>query len=766
MHKAGRLKLLLVCAASVSVSACGGSSGGAPAPAVAPAAPPVTPPTPPPPTSVFNTPEYQRTNGLDIVQPIPAYEAGATGEGVTIGIVDSGIDLNTSEFTGRVLASSRDVFSNRSLQDPDGHGTLVAAVAAGARNAIGTHGVAFDANLLIARADNNQPCGDDGCSYLDDDIADGIDLATSVGARVVNLSLGGSPANARLAAAVRRATAAGVIVVVSAGNDSNSNPDSFPVSIANASSGSGLILIVGAQRTDGTFADFSNAAGDYASIYLTAPGDDIRATGINGQQLIVSGTSFSAPHVSGALALLAEAFPTLTSRQLVDLLLSSATDLGSPGQDRVFGHGGLNIARAFQPQGATRLAGTTTPVSLDQMNIALGGALGNGAQLGAALRDVVVLDRFNRAFAVNLGNNVRAVTSKLDLARQLQQRAHIEEQWVSSRAALRLTFLERREATTWRALGLAETPGTRTPLGGHAAFTVGRRTQVAAGLGVAPQGLLAGITPPAPQLNFVADQLHDPFTPSGANGTLSFAATSKLGPSAKGVRVSMSASAGTNREQRRDSQWALRQAPPKARRVTVRVSHTGGRAELGASFGFGKEERSLLGTTAASSLALPRKSYNGTLGLDASVGLVGTWQLALAGEVGMVKPGAGSNMSLVSSVDRLATSRFSAGIIGADVLTRGDRLGIRVSQPLRVESGGLNLSVPVGYDVIDGIARLEDRRASLAPSGREIALEAAYRRRLFDFGMLEASLFRRSNPGHTAGADSDTGGVISWSTAF
>lgn len=753
----------------MGLTACGGSSGGSsPPPAISPAAPQTPPPqSPPPPTSTFNTAEYQRSNGLVAVQPLPAYDAGATGENVLIGIVDSGIDINGNEFSGRIAAASRDVFGNRTLQDPDGHGTLVAAVAAGARNTIGTHGVAFDADLLIARADNNQPCTDDGCTYLDDDIADGIDLATSAGARVVNLSLGGSPANARLAGAVRRATAAGVIVVVSAGNDSNGNPDRLPVSLANAAAGSGLVVIVGAQRTDGSFADFSNAAGDYSSIYITAPGEDIRSTGIGGQQLLISGTSFAAPHVAGALALLAEAYPTLTSRQLVDLLLSSATDLGAAGEDRVFGRGGLNIARAFQPQGATRLAGTQTPVSLNQADIALGGALGNGAQLGSALQDVIVLDRFGRAFSVNLGPNVRAVTSRLDLARQLQQHANIEEQWLSTRAALRLTFLERREATAWRALSLSETSSpARTPLGGQATFHLGRRTEVAAGLGVAPQGLLTGLAPPAPQLNYVADQQYDPFTPNGANGTLSFAASGKIGRKAEGLRIGLSASTGQNRNQQRDSQWALRQAPPKAGRVTVRLSQAHERAELGLSLGFGKEERSLLGTTAASSLALPRKSFNGTLGLDATLGFAGTWQLALAGEVGMVKPGAGSRMSLVSSVDRLTTSRFSAGIIGADVLSRGDRLGLRVSQPLRVETGGLSLSVPVGYDAIDGIARFEDRRASLAPTGREIAIEAAYRRRLFDFGMLEASLFRRSNPGHTADQDSDTGGVISWSTPF
>nr|WP_222872390.1 S8 family serine peptidase [Hankyongella ginsenosidimutans] len=124
-------KLLLAVAASAGLSACGGSSGGSPtAPAVTPSAPATPPPAPPPPASAFDTAEYQRSSSLAVVQPIPAYEAGATGDNVTIGIVDSGIDLNNSEFTGRIAAASRDVFGNRTLQDPDGHGTLVAAIAA------------------------------------------------------------------------------------------------------------------------------------------------------------------------------------------------------------------------------------------------------------------------------------------------------------------------------------------------------------------------------------------------------------------------------------------------------------------------------------------------------------------------------------------------------------------------------------------------------------------------------------------------------------
>ncbi|QCI79585.1 hypothetical protein E6W36_08655 [Hankyongella ginsenosidimutans] len=288
----------------------------------------------------------------------------------------------------------------------------------------------------------------------------------------------------------------------------------------------------------------------------------MRATGIGAQQFIVSGTSFAAPHVAGALALLADAFPTLTSRQLVDLLLSSATDLGSPGQDPVFGRGGLNIARAFQPQGSTRLAGTDTLVSLSQADIALGGALGNGAQLGSALRDVVVLDRFNRAFSVNLGPNVRAVTSKLDLARQLQRRAHIEEQWLSSRTALRLTF----------STGARRQPGARSAWLRHPASArrwVGRRPFVS---GSAPR-----LRPDSASRRRACSQgsrrrrRSSTMSPTSstipsrrmANGTLSFAATGKIGRRAEGLRIGLTASTGQNRNLQRDSQWALRQAPPR-----------------------------------------------------------------------------------------------------------------------------------------------------------------------------------------------------------
>ncbi|QCI79864.1 hypothetical protein E6W36_11180 [Hankyongella ginsenosidimutans] len=320
--------------------------------------------------------------------------------------------------------------------------------------------MAFDATLLVARADNGDSCTTSGCSYLDDDIARGVDLAVSGGARVVNISLGGSPASGRLLTAVQRATSAGVIIVVSAGNDSGSQPDALARSLLSGSISNGLVLVAGSLAPNNSLSSFSNAAGASTDRFISAPGEQVPTTGLSGRQLSVNGTSFAAPQVAGALAVLADAYPTLSSAQLVDLLLSSAVDLGATGADSVFGRGALNIANAFKPQGATRLA-SGAPVSLSGPEVVLGGALGSGVQLGSALKDLVILDRFDRPFTVDLGPNVRAVTARLDLAERLQRRATYEQRALSDRAHLALTLAEAREARIWRRLGLSDVIGPR-----------------------------------------------------------------------------------------------------------------------------------------------------------------------------------------------------------------------------------------------------------------------------------------------------------------
>ena len=130
----------------------------------------------------FNTAEYRSSNYSVAADAIAAYDAGATGKGVKIGIVDSGINPALSEFAGRIDPASGDVAGNRGVSDEGGHGTAVSAVAAAARNGSNTMGVAFDATIVSFRADDPGSCATkDGCSFYDDAIAAGIDAARGRG---------------------------------------------------------------------------------------------------------------------------------------------------------------------------------------------------------------------------------------------------------------------------------------------------------------------------------------------------------------------------------------------------------------------------------------------------------------------------------------------------------------------------------------------------------------------------------------------------------
>jgi len=142
----------------------------------------------------YDTTEYRNSAYAVNANAIAAYNAGATGKGIKVGIVDSGINPSLPEFTGKVDPASGDVAGTRGISDEGGHGTAVSAVAAAARNNSNTLGIAFDATIVSERADQVGSCaGTDGCQFFDNAIAAGIDAARVAGVRVINLSLGGSP---------------------------------------------------------------------------------------------------------------------------------------------------------------------------------------------------------------------------------------------------------------------------------------------------------------------------------------------------------------------------------------------------------------------------------------------------------------------------------------------------------------------------------------------------------------------------------------------
>jgi subtilisin family serine protease len=370
----------------------------------------------------YNTSEFRRSDGPLQHNAASAWASGWSGQDVTIAVVDTGIDIDSPEFAGRISPASRDMYSasdSRGLDATDDHGTNVAMVAAAARDNTGILGIAWNATIMALRTDTPGSCvsdsgasdTEDDCSFADGAIARAVNHAVANGAKVINLSLGGGAPGSTLRLAVQNAVAAGTLIVVSAGNDGEANIDSFAAGVD--ASGDGGVIIAGSVDEDGVISEFSNRAGRQPNHYLAARGEAVCCVYENGSLYIddegfayvFSGTSFSAPQIAGAAALLAQAFPTLTGVQIVDILLRSAFDAGPSGTDATYGRGILDIARAFQPIGTTSIAGGTTAVALDDSSGATSPPMGDAA--GTASLPTIVLDDYQRAFGVDLAGTMR-----------------------------------------------------------------------------------------------------------------------------------------------------------------------------------------------------------------------------------------------------------------------------------------------------------------------------------------------------------------------
>jgi subtilisin family serine protease len=171
---------------------------------------------------------------------------------------------------------------------------------------------------------------------------------------------------------MQRAVSAGIVLVISAGNDGEDplkGRSADPFALVPAQTFPGQVIIAGSLGlSDGAGGTNLNQlptspSGRAGQNWYLALGYRVRTIDQTGTGFLYSGTSFSAPIITGAVALMAQAFPNLTAREIVDILFRTADDLGAAGDDAVFGQGRLNIGRAFQPVGTTSLAGTEAQVT-------------------------------------------------------------------------------------------------------------------------------------------------------------------------------------------------------------------------------------------------------------------------------------------------------------------------------------------------------------------------------------------------------------------
>jgi subtilisin family serine protease len=313
----------------------------------------------------------------------------STGAGITIAILDTGVDGTHPDLAAKMVPGWNFYSNNSDTSDVNGHGTTVAGAAAAAtNNSIGVASVAGGAKIMPVRiADPN--------AYASwSTVAQGITYAADHGARVVNLSYGGASGSSTIQQAASYLRAKGGVLFVAAGN-TGAVDNTAPTD---------LIMVVAATLQDDTHASWST----YGSfVDISAPGYNIVSTARGGQYWYCWGTSLATPIVAGTAALILSKRPDFTAAQVDATLKASATDLGASGADPYFGAGRVNAAAAVQRAMATPAADTTKPTAV--IAAPTGGAVAGTITVTANATDNVGVTRVElRANGALVGSDTAA----------------------------------------------------------------------------------------------------------------------------------------------------------------------------------------------------------------------------------------------------------------------------------------------------------------------------------------------------------------------
>jgi len=408
--------------------------------------------------------QYQIDTVMRQIGATAAWSRGYTGKGIKIAVLDQGFDLNHADLKGNI-AIYQNFYSGpiRSTNTGWGvHGTAMASAAAGKLNGgVGTVGTAYNAQLLLGQV------GQGGTTPQIDTAAviRGLNWAGKNGAVAVNMSFGASFDSTyrsgvrMLAPGVYRghvnytpmygqgsslqqymsSTNVTSVIVAAAGNQGLAY-SSYPGAFATATDAKGNLLfggrwlIVGSVNDKNVISQFSNRAGHICNnvvnnackdryqvrdFYVVAPGERVAVSYDRGPvsdylATFMNGTSPATALVTGGTALIKQAWPQLKAAEIVQLVKNTATDLGKPGVDEVYGHGLVNFDKATQPYADVKYSkvALTSGSSVSGTAINTTGMITTNSALrtSSVLKNVQIVDGINRNFTADFTRAIGAST--------------------------------------------------------------------------------------------------------------------------------------------------------------------------------------------------------------------------------------------------------------------------------------------------------------------------------------------------------------------
>ena len=754
--------------------------------------------------------EYQSQWGLNMVNASSAYARGATGAGITIGITDSGLDNSHVEISATRLSSNSALsYSNYTPNTRQTrHGTMVASVAAGKQDKTDItpmHGVAFEADVLFVAIQLAEPdpdydpvdIGDDDGSGnvsgapdftgIDNFFSQLFEIYNDYDVDIVNNSYGYSGnINDYTEAQVRYAfpntiaemsqvgtpDSEKTIYVWAAGNAGGyadqgvdySSPELLPGMAHYIPEIQGHSIAVVSVDENGQISDFSSRCGVAQEYCIAAPGGKVTAayptstsdTGIyigntnddnynncitdNSCYAVTSGTSFAAPFVSGGLAVIADHFEgQLGSQEIVSRLFSTANKKGVYADMAIYGQGLMDLNAATEPVGqvsammSLSLSGPMTPAIFSNIQLT-SPSFGDAITNGIGNHSVIFFDALDAPFRRSLSSLVSDY---------------------------------RNQIINMDGFGGIQNPISHSVITDDSEFEIG---------GLRTENLMGELVTPYHLLNARADKnqffsyynySNNSFLSHGLNGSwamgifqdaqlrserslrtqfsnpwLNFSATgTTFGSTFQGNNrfdVALAISSGRNKFNRneifnkRDSSTvALLEIQPKSKMPSLQL-------------GLMKENDASLGLSGSGAFNGSNNQLTSFVGLSNSIDLAGG---LLFGSLYWGKSNDISNeLGMMRSVSKLYSSAFGIGFMKSSIISNQDKLILTVDQPIRIESGKLQLNVPT-YRTKEKNVLFNSMNFNLDPSGREIHTKAQYLSSYKNIG-LGLTLGYKADPYH------------------
>lgn len=733
--------------------------------------------------------EYQSQWGLNLINASSAYARGATGAGITIGITDSGLDNSHQEISiSRLSADSALSYSNYTPNTRQKrHGTAVASVAAGRQdktNATPMHGVAFEADILfvaiqLAEPDPNYDPVDIGNDDGSGNVSDapdftGIDnffsqlfkIYNDYDVNIVNNSYGYSGnINDYTEAQVRYAFPKTIaemsqvgtpdsektIYVWAAGNAGGysdqgvdySSPELLPGMAHYIPEIQGHSIAVASVDETGQISDFSSRCGVAQDYCISAPGGRIVVayststsdTGIypkdpndddynscvtdNTCYAIYSGTSFAAPFVSGGLAVIADYFEgQLGSHEIVNRLFSTANKEGIYADKAVYGQGLMDLNAATNPIGqlsatmSLSLSGPMVSATFSTLQLtspSFGDALTNGI----GNHSVIFFDELDAPFRRSLSSLVsdyRNQVINMDGFGSIQNSIYhslITDDTEFEIGGLSIENLSGELVTPYHLLNAKADKNQFFSYYNHSSNSfLSHGLNGSWAMGIFQDSQLRSETS-------LRSQFSNPWLNFSAAGTT-------FGSIFKGNNrfdVALAISSGRNKfnaneifNKQDSSTVALLEIQPKTNMPALQL-------------GLMKENDASLGLSGSGAFNGSNNQLTSFVGLSNSLDLAGG---KVFGSLYLGKSNDVSNeLGMIRSVSKLYSSAFGIGFMKSSIVSNNDKLILTIDQPIRIESGRLQLNVPT-YRTKTKNVLFNPMNFNLDPSGREIHTKAQY----------------------------------------